>query len=155
MAPIISVSQIAKIVQSIKKRQKSIVLVGGCFDVLHPGHVIFLEKAKAAGDYLIVLLESDQKIKQLKGVNRPVHNQKERAKVLAALRPVDLVVVIPMMEDKDYDQLISKIKPDVIAATLGYGDLSHHQRSARSVGAELKYVTKMISRYSTSQILKK
>ena len=132
---------------------KKIVLVGGCFDVLHPGHVIFLEKAKKAGDKLVVLLESDERVKKLKGIKRPVHNQKERAEVLLALKSVDQVVMLSYTEDeKDYDEIILKIKPDIIALTKGV-DNSHHIRSARKVGAKIKYVTNIIGNHSTSRIL--
>lgn len=137
----------------VVSKGKKIVLVGGCFDVLHPGHVIFLEKAKKEGDILVVLLESDQKVRQLKGISRPVHSQKERAKVLSALRFVDTVVMLPFMKKSlDYDDLISKIKPDVIAATFGENN-ADHQRVASKVGAKLKFVTKIIGNHSTSKIL--
>lgn len=136
------------------KGRKKTVLVGGCFDVLHPGHVIFLAKAKKAGDKLIVLLESDQKVRELKGVKRPVHTQKERALVLAALRSVDKVIPLPYMNDeKSYDQLILKIKPDIIAATRGDKNSLHHQRTARFSGAKIKFVTKIVGNHSTSRIL--
>lgn len=150
MSSILKVSEISKWRRSIKG---SICLVGGCFDILHPGHIIFLEKAKRVGDILVVLLESDQKIKKIKGSNRPIHTQKERAKILSALRYVDFVLMLPFMENiKDYDELILKIKPDVIAVAKG-GQDTHHQRSAKLVGAKLKYVTRMVKNYSTSQIL--
>lgn len=133
---------------------KKIVLVGGCFDVLHPGHIIFLEKAKKAGDYLVVLLESDQKVRQLKGEKRPVHTQIDRAKILKALRFVDEVVMLPYIKsDQGYDQLIKKIKPDIIATTFKDKNIYHYQRSAKKVGAKLKFVTKIIGEHSTSQIL--
>lgn len=135
-------------------RHKKVVLVGGCFDVLHPGHVIFLEKAKGVGDILVVLLESDEKVKKLKGQRRPIHNQKERAIVLSALSCVDYIVLLPVMAGSNqYDQLIVKIKPDVIAVTQGYHNTNHHQRAADLVNAKLKIVTKMIGNHSTSGIL--
>ncbi len=153
MGQIISIKNL-KIIQKVKKSGKELVLFGCCFDVLHPCHVIFLEQAKAVGDILIVLLESDQKIKQLKGVNRPLHIQVERAKVLSALNSVDFIVTIPFMEeDKEYDEIIIKIKPDIIAVTQGYENIEHHKRSAKLVGAKLKFVTKIIGNYSTSRIL--
>lgn len=153
MGKIISVSQLPKFVTSLKKLNKTTVLAGGCFDVLHPGHVIFLEKAKKAGDCLVVLLESDEKVKQLKGVKRPVHTQMQRAQVLAALQSVDYVVLLPFMEsDFAYDALIQQIKPAIIAATKG--DVHHHQqRAAKLAGAKLKFVTKLIGNHSTSRIL--
>lgn len=131
------------------------VLVGGCFDILHPGHVIFLEKAKKMGNRLIVLLESDEKVKKLKGVNRPVHTQKDRAKVLSALRFVDSVICLPFMkEEAEYDKVIAKIRPDIIAVTKGYANIDYHKRSAAKVGAKLKYVTNIVGDYSTSKLLK-
>lgn len=135
-------------------RKKKVVLVGGCFDILHPGHIVFLQKAKKTGDKLIVLLESDEKIRELKGINRPVHTQDERAKILQAVRFVDQIIKLPYMEsDSDYDQIITRIKPDIIALTMGYADTKHHERVSKLIGAELKYVTKMIANHSSSQIL--
>lgn len=134
--------------------KKYLVLVGGCFDVLHPGHIVFLQKAKKAGSHLLVLLESDQKIRQLKGAGRPVHTQKERAKNLSAIKAVDFIVCLPWLKsDSEYDELISKIKPDIIAATKGDTGIEHKKRIAKKVGAKLVYVTKKIGQYSTSKIL--
>lgn len=138
------------------KEGKITVLVGGCFDILHPGHVIFLEQAKRAGDRLIVMLESDEKIKKIKGVNRPVHNQKERALVLKALKFVDSVILLPFVEtDEEYEAQVSKIAPDVIAVTKNAPDNYHKVRVAKKVGAKLRYVTKMIRSYSTTRLLEK
>lgn len=140
----------------MEKFRQVTVLAGGCFDVLHPGHVIFLEKAKKMGDRLIVLLESDQRVKILKGDNRPVHTQKERAKILSALKAVDQVISLPFMDNEaQYDRLIAKIKPDIIAVTDGYGNVKHHKRVADKIGAKLKYVTKVIGNYSSSRLLEK
>ncbi|MDP3733538.1 MAG: adenylyltransferase/cytidyltransferase family protein [Candidatus Daviesbacteria bacterium] len=138
----------------VVSKGKKIVLVGGCFDVLHPGHVVFLEKAKKEGDILVVLLECDKKVRQLKGISRPVHNQKERAKVLSALRSVDCVVMLPFMhKEEEYDAIIQKIKPKVIAATSGDCANKFKQRSAKLVKAKLKYVTRLIGNHSSSKIL--
>lgn len=134
-------------------KKKKIVLVGGCFDVLHPGHIVFLEKAKKAGDRLVVLLESDRKIKELKGVNRPVHNQKQRAQVLKSVRFVDEVVLLPFIEtEESYDEIIKKVNPDIIAVTSS-DPQNHHKRSAKLIGAKLKIVTKVVGNHSTSRIL--
>lgn len=131
-----------------------IVLVGGCFDILHPGHVIFLKKAKQVGDKLIVLLESDEKIRKLKGSGRPIHKQKERAILLKALKFVDEVILLPYIDKEiDYDKYIQKIKPDIIATTLGDPYIKYKKRSAKKVGAKLKCVTKRIENYSTSQLV--
>lgn len=154
MAEIISVGKTLAAVRKLKKQGNKIVLAGGCFDILHPGHIVFLQKAKKAGDILIVLLESDEKVKMLKGVNRPVYNQKERARALSALSVVDYIVMLPVMgNDREYDGLIIGIKPDVIAVTYKDKNLVYHQRSAKLVGAKLKRVTKVIGGYSTSSLI--
>lgn len=154
MAEIIPVSRIGSLSNRLREQGKVVVLVGGCFDILHPGHVIFLEKAREAGDVLIVILESDKKVKMLKGANRPIHSQKMRSKVLLALRAVDYVVALPYMElNAEYDKLIGRIKPDVIAITEGYANVYHCERAAKKTGAKLRPVTKTIGNHSTSRIL--
>lgn len=154
MAKIISISRIGIITKTLKKQGKKFVLIGGCFDILHPGHVIFLEKAKKWGDFLIVLLESDEKVKKLKGPNRPVHTQKMRAKVLSALQAVDYVVMLPAMEhNSEYDDLVRSIRPNVIAATAKDTNITYHQRAANLVGAKLKLVTPVVGDYSTSSLI--
>jgi FAD synthetase len=131
-----------------------IVLVGGCFDILHIGHVRFLSEAKGMGDYLIVLLESDKKARKLKGRNRPVFIQSERAEMLSSLRSVDLVVLLPMMEnDKDYLNLITKIKPGVIAVTENDPNIEKKRRQAEEAGAELKIIP-LTKTFSSSKLVK-
>jgi rfaE bifunctional protein nucleotidyltransferase chain/domain len=131
-----------------------IVLVGGCFDILHIGHVRFLSEAKGMGDYLIILLESDKKAKKLKGRNRPVFIQSERAEMLSALRSVDLIVLLPMMEnDKDYLNLVMRIKPDVIAVTENDPNIEKKRRQAKEIGAELKIIP-FTKTFSSSKLVK-
>ena len=135
-----------------KKSEGRIVLTGGCFDILHIGHVRFLSEAKGMGDYLIVLLESDQKVKELKGKNRPVFIQKERAEMLSALRSVDLIVLLQMMEnDSDYLNLVAKIKPDIIAVTEDDPHIKMKIRQAKEVGAMLKIIS-LTKTFSTSKL---
>lgn len=154
MGKVVSPQKLTHLVKQLKKQGQQIVLVGGCFDILHPGHVIFLEKAKRAGDYLIVLLESDRKVRELKGSSRPVHSQQMRAKVLAALQPVDFILMLPFMDTEAvYDQLVQKLQPDIIALTEGYANAHHQRRTAKLTGARLKFVTKLVGNHSTSSIL--
>jgi len=153
-AKIIPIRKVTILSKNLKKQGQTIVLVGGCFDLLHLGHVTFLEKAKKMGNNLIVLLESDEKVMELKGIARPIHTQRERARILSALEVVDYVALLPYLKNNSqYDQLIGKIRPDVIAATSGDVNILHHKRSAKLTGAKLKLVTKMIGNYSTSRIL--
>ena len=138
----------------MSKNKQTVVLVGGCFDILHPGHILFLKKAKKLADKLIVLLESDEKVRKLKGSNRPVNTQKDRAKALLALKSVDQVISLPFIEKPaQYDSLVAKLKPDIIAATKNSPDNHHKERAAKVAGAKLKLVTSRINGYSTSKIL--
>lgn len=133
---------------------KKVVLVGGCFDLLHFGHIEFLRQAKACGDYLLVALESDKKIKQLKGDGRPIHNQTQRRQMLEALSFVNKVISLPMMhDDADYFNLVKRIKPAVIAVTQGDPILTKKQQQAEIVGAKLVVIPK-IHTPSTSQLAK-
>jgi len=129
-----------------------IVLVGGCFDILHIGHVRFLSEARGMGDYLIVILESDKKVRKLKGRNRPVFIQSERAEMLSALRSVDLVVLLPMIEDDgDYLNLVKKIKPDIIAVTENDPSIGKKRRQAEEVGGELRIIP-LTKTFSSSKL---
>jgi FAD synthetase len=137
-----------------KEGKGRIVLTGGCFDILHLGHVRFLSEAKKMGDYLVVLLESDKRVKKLKGGNRPVFTQKERGEMLSALRSVDLIVLLPMMEnDSDYLNLVTKIKPDIIAVTEDDPNLEKKKGQAKKVGGAFEVVS-FIKTYSSSKLAK-
>jgi len=138
----------------MKKDNKKIVLVGGCFDVLHVGHIIFLEKAKKLGEKLVVLLESDENIKKNKGKNRPINSQKNRAKVLSSLKMVDNVIKLPVMKnDDDYLNLVKKIKPQIIAVSEGDKNIVQKREQARLVGAKLVKVTNLVKQHSTTKII--
>ena len=92
-------------------KRKKVVFTNGCFDILHKGHVTYLQKAKKLGDVLVVGINSDASVKRLKGSDRPVNNEKDPAIVLSALGCVDRVV--PFKEDTP-EKLIRKIRPDVL-----------------------------------------
>lgn len=155
MKTILSLNQAGTLSKTLKAQGKTIVLVGGCFDILHLGHIIFLEKSKARGDVLVILLESDQTISKLKGQGRPINSQNHRARVLAALKSVDFVIQLPpMTADKAYDKLIFKIKPDVLATTKGDKGIFHKKRQAKMTGAKLLQVTNIIAEKSTTAIQK-
>jgi len=137
-------------------RERKTVLVGGCFDIVHLGHLIFLEKAKAKGDILIVLLESDENIKKNKGQNRPINNQENRAVFLTKLKMVDYVIKLPEMKnDDDYLKIIKKIKPEIIAVSENDNNLEKKMEQAKEIGAKLLTVSKLIPYQSTSLIIDK
>ena len=103
--------QITTIALELKSQNKQIVFTNGCFDILHSGHVLYLEQARACGNILIVGLNSDASVTRLKGPERPINPQIDRAIVLAALQSTDYIVVFE--EDTPY-QLIARIVPDVL-----------------------------------------
>jgi FAD synthetase len=133
---------------------KNVVLVGGCFDILHFGHISFLKDAKKLGDKLIVALESDGNVREMKGPTRPIHNQKQRKVMIESLRFVDEIIELPPMWGyQDYFNLVKKIKPQIIAVTEGDPILDKKQKQADLVGARLVVIPK-IQTLSTSQLAK-
>lgn len=139
----------------MKKKIYKKVLVGGCFDVLHFGHVRFLKKAKSLGDYLIVAIESDKRVRELKGKNRPIHTQKQRKEILESLKFVDEVIILKdKMTDKDYLELVDKVRPCQIATTKGDPGLKKKRVQAKTIGAKVVIISKTESP-STTEILKK
>jgi rfaE bifunctional protein nucleotidyltransferase chain/domain len=133
---------------------KRIVLVGGCFDVIHYGHIQFLKQARALGDYLVVALESDENVKRRKGESRPIHTQVQRKHMLEAITYVDQVYSLPTMEkDTDYFTLVQKIRPHIIAVTQGDPYLEHKQKQATTIGATVVEIPK-IHTPSTTQLAK-
>lgn len=134
---------------------KKIVLVGGCFDLFHFGHLQFLKEAKKQGNYLIVAIDPDDFIREKKG-REPVHSQQQRAEILKGLKFVDEVICLPYLKTyEDYLALVQKIKPAVIAVTKNDPQFKNKQKQAAAVGAKVKVVTPLLSGFSSSQILKK
>ena len=111
MKNLLSKESLDEIIGKIKKDKKHIVFTNGCFDILHIGHIRYLKKAKELGDILIVGLNSDNSVKRLKGEERPINGELERAEMLLALKSVDYVVIFE--EDTPYN-LISTILPDIL-----------------------------------------
>jgi FAD synthetase len=138
---------------SITNNNRKLVLVGGCFDVLHFGHIEFLKKAKATGDFLIVALEPDERIAQKQ--RKPVHNQQERAEIIASLYFVDQVLLLPVLKGfADYNQLVQAIHPSVIAVTDDDPQLTNKQKQASTVGATVEIVTPRLKQFATSLIVR-
>lgn len=104
-------SELKSALKKLKTERKTIVFTNGCFDILHAGHVSYLERAKSLGDILVVGLNSDSSVKRLKGKMRPIINQKNRAMVLSALECVDFVVIFSSLTPLN---LIKLINPDIL-----------------------------------------
>jgi rfaE bifunctional protein nucleotidyltransferase chain/domain len=108
---ILNQTQALTLREHLKTSGKKLVFTNGCFDLIHPGHLRYLEEAKGLGDYLLVALNSDASVRRLKGPSRPILNEMERTEILAALMMVDGVVIFG--EDTPLE-LITKLKPDFL-----------------------------------------
>ena len=139
--------EISSIVSELKNKEKKIVFTNGCFDILHIGHVKYLEKAKSFGDILILGLNSDLSVQRLKGKNRPINTQDDRAYILASLEAVDFVVIFD--EDTPFD-LIKLIKPDMLIKGSDYND---KEVVGQDIVKELKLV-QLIDGKSTTKTIK-
>ncbi len=117
MGQILRRENIAEFVRNLQKSGKTVVTTNGCFDILHVGHVRYLQKTKSFGDYSVVLLNSDKSVRSIKGPTRPVNTELDRAEVLCALSCVDYVVLFD--EDSPRD-LLDEIKPDVYTKGADY-----------------------------------
>lgn len=110
MGLVLSIEDLVDKIKILKSQGKKIVSTNGCFDILHVGHVRYLQKSASLGDILVVCLNSDRSVKALKGDSRPLNNENDRAEVLAALGCVDFVVIFD--EDTPVNYL-AQIKPDI------------------------------------------
>jgi D-beta-D-heptose 7-phosphate kinase/D-beta-D-heptose 1-phosphate adenosyltransferase len=149
---ICDLTQLLQKVESWNKSKQKIVFTNGCFDLLHAGHVTYLEAAKKRGDKLILGLNTDRSVSAIKGPTRPVVNEQDRARVLAALESVDAVILFD--EDTPLN-LINAIKPNVIAKGSDYAaDQVVGGKEVQSWGGEIALIDLVAGR-STSNIIKK
>lgn len=107
----VSLKKLLAVLSQQRKRRKRVVFTNGCFDIVHAGHVRYLKKAASLGDILVVGLNSDKSVREIKGESRPIVPEKERAEVLGALGFVDYVV---LFNEPTPIKLIEAIKPDVL-----------------------------------------
>jgi D-beta-D-heptose 7-phosphate kinase/D-beta-D-heptose 1-phosphate adenosyltransferase len=105
------IKQMKSIIARLKGRGKKVVFTNGCFDILHVGHIRYLKKAKKQGDILVIGLNTDRSVRQIKGEKRPIVPEKERAEVLSALEFVDYVVPF---DEPDPFLLIQSLKPNIL-----------------------------------------
>ena len=113
-----SIDSIADTVRQLLATGRKVVFTNGCFDILHPGHIDLLRKARALGDVLLVAINSDESVRRIKGPLRPIFNQEERAELLGALEMVDLVTVFH--EDNPLEAILG-IRPDILVKGADWG----------------------------------
>ena len=149
---IISAAVLARQVRQAKAAGKTVVFTNGCFDLLHAGHVMLLERAKRLGDVLIVAINSDASAKRLKGPQRPIVSQRDRAQLLAALESVNYVTVF---NDSTPERLLRRLRPHILVKGADWS-------STQIVGRELverdggRVVRLPLLRgYSTSRLLQR
>src|ERR671921_1436671 len=110
--------ELRRVRERLRGEGRRLVFTNGCFDVLHVGHVRYLAEARRLGDALLVAVNSDRSVRALRGPNRPVMREAERAEILAALSSVDLVTVF---DDESPRRLIARVLPDVLVKGGDYG----------------------------------
>jgi rfaE bifunctional protein nucleotidyltransferase chain/domain len=141
-----------KEIDLLKAKGKHIVFTNGCFDILHPGHIRYLNSARKLGDYLIVALNSDRSVRAIKGPGRPVNPQADRAELLAALAFVDAVIIF---DEDDPLKIIKCLLPDILVKG---GDWKEEDiigtDVVKAAGGEVRRIP-FIPGFSTSEIIKK
>jgi rfaE bifunctional protein nucleotidyltransferase chain/domain len=151
---IVEMKELAARAQEFRAAGKRLVATNGCFDLLHVGHVRYLEAARALGDALAVGVNSDQSARELKGPGRPLNNERDRAEVLAALEDVDLVVIFPELRATRF---IEAVAPAIYVKGGDYTleTLNIEERGAlQKVGADIRIIP-FEKGYSTTRLLEK
>lgn len=144
-------AELKKIFAAEKKRGKKIVACSGAFDLLHPSHIEFLEKAKRLGDKLAVFLNSDSYVRTVKGSKRPIYDEKTRAGMIAALEAVDFVLIF---KEKTCLGLLRKLRPHIFAQGQDWGLNCIERPVMEKLGGEVR-VIKVSRKFTTTKIINK
>ena len=140
----------ANFCEDLRRQNKKIVFTNGCFDIIHAGHVRYLTTAKNFGDVLIVGLNTDESVKRLKGANRPINNQDDRAEVLLGLKAVDHVI---FFGEQTAENLIAEVKPDVYVKGGDYTlETLPEAKIIQSYGGRVELVNLVAGRSTTNII---
>jgi D-glycero-beta-D-manno-heptose 1-phosphate adenylyltransferase len=151
-APILTEPELATALDAERARGRTIAFANGCFDVLHVGHVRYLQDAAREADVLVVAVNGDESVRRLKGEGRPVMNERERAEIIAAIRGVSYVTVF---DETSPARLLEQLKPDVQCKGTDYTEESVPEGEVvRSYGGRVAIVGDP-KEHSTSAILKK
>ncbi len=137
MNKLLPLSLLQKVLAREKKRGRKIVLANGCFDLIHVGHVRYLEEARSLGDVLVLALNSDASVRRLKGEGRPILSQEERAEILGSFSFVDHIV---LFDEPNVERILRALKPDVHAKGSDYTRDSVPERETSRTRAKESYV---------------
>jgi len=149
---ILSLEKLLGVRKGLRAAGQRVVFTNGVFDLLHVGHVRYLQEARALGDALVVGINSDRTVRELKGEERPVTNESERAEILAALRCVDYVTVF---DDISPRSLIAQLLPDVLVKGGDWGlDQIHGREEVEAAGGKVMSLP-FVSGVSTTGIIEK
>jgi D-beta-D-heptose 7-phosphate kinase/D-beta-D-heptose 1-phosphate adenosyltransferase len=149
---VLSIAEAVAFVEHLRHAGKDVVFTNGVFDLLHPGHVRYLQDARREGDALIVAINSDRSVRAIKGPARPVTPEHERAEILAALACVDAVVVF---DEDNPQQIVSRLQPDVLVKGADWAiDEIIGRETVESRGGRVVRIP-VAEGYSTSAIIKK
>ena len=139
-------------VDAEKKKGRSVVLANGCFDLLHAGHVRYLQGARSLGDLLVVGINSDDQVARLKGQGRPILPERDRAEIVASIEVVDLVTIF---DEPTVTELLLAIRPDIHAKGTDYTEETVPERDVvRSFGGRVRIVGDPKD-HSTSELIRR
>ena len=147
-----TLTEIKKIISAQKKRGKKIVLANGCFDLIHAGHIRYLEDAKKRGDILVVAINSDSSIRKLKGKERPILPERERAEILSSFYFVDLITIF---KEPNVEKILLALKPDIHAKGSDYTKGTVPERGTVKKYGGAIYIAGGPKIRNTSEIIKK
>ena len=145
-------TELNNLLKRLREEGKTIVTTNGCFDILHVGHVRYLEKTKSFADVLIVALNSDKSVKSIKGDSRPINNENDRAEVLSGLKSVDYVV---LFDEDSPIELLLEIKPDVYTKGADYTvETLPEAKPIMEAGGRIEFIS-FVEGKSTTSIIEK
>jgi rfaE bifunctional protein nucleotidyltransferase chain/domain len=151
---VVSVEELAQVAKEMRAAGKKLVVTNGCFDLLHLGHIRYLRAARTLGDVLAVGLNGDQSVRELKGANRPMNNERDRAELLAALEDVDFVAIFPEVRATRFLQMVAP-KIYVKGGDYTSDTLNAEERAVMEKnGTEIRFIP-FEPGYSTSGIIER
>ena len=152
MGQLIKRENLQTLLNRLRSEGKTIVTTNACFDILHVGHVRYLQKTKTFADIMIVCLNSDVSVKKIKGPTRPINNENDRAEILCALECVDYVV---MFDESSPENLLCEIKPDVHTKGADYTlETLPEAKSIIANGGRVEFIS-FVEGKSTTNVIKK